>query len=87
MAKELAQSLRYLAGILGILQRDTDDHLKETVSSDTGLDSATIEALIQQRNTARADKDWAEADRIRDELKANGIVLEDAAGETIWRRE
>jgi cysteinyl-tRNA synthetase len=86
-AAALASSLRYLAGILGILQRDSDDYLKETVSSgDGGLDDAAIEALIEQRNNARANKDWAEADRIRDELKNQGIVLEDGAGGTGWRR-
>ncbi|HHL45493.1 MAG TPA: cysteine--tRNA ligase, partial [Gammaproteobacteria bacterium] len=46
-----------------------------------------IEQLITARNEARAAKQWAEADRIRDELKAKGIILEDRSGETIWRRE
>ena len=43
--------------------------------------------MIQQRNDARANKEWAESDRLRDELKAQGIILEDAAGKTGWRRE
>jgi len=42
--------------------------------------------LITARNTARENKDWSEADRIRDELDAMGIVLEDKDGKTIWRR-
>ena len=42
--------------------------------------------MIEQRTQAKAAKDWAEADRIRDELKAAGIVLEDGAGGTTWRR-
>jgi len=46
-----------------------------------------IEALIAERTQAKADKNWAEADRIRDELKAQGIVLEDGAGGTTWRRD
>ena len=45
-----------------------------------------VEALIAARNQARADKDWAESDRIRDELLAMGITLEDTADGTIWRR-
>ena len=45
-----------------------------------------IEALIEQRNAARKAKNWAEADRIRDELKAQGIVLEDTAQGVKWHR-
>ncbi len=50
------------------------------------LDSE-IEALIEARTNARAEKNWAEADRIRDELKAQGIVLEDTAQGVKWHRE
>jgi cysteinyl-tRNA synthetase len=50
------------------------------------IDEAAIEALIQQRLDARSNKNWAEADRIRDVLSDQGIVLEDAAGKTTWRR-
>ena len=49
-------------------------------------DGADIDALIEARNTARENKDWAEADRLRDELDGMGIVLEDKDGRTIWRR-
>jgi cysteinyl-tRNA synthetase len=45
-----------------------------------------IEALISKRNQARVDKNWAVADQVRDELTAMGIVLEDAAGKTTWRK-
>ena len=45
-----------------------------------------IDTLVQQRLDARASKDWAEADRLRDELHDMGIELEDKDGETIWRR-
>jgi cysteinyl-tRNA synthetase len=45
-----------------------------------------IDELIQQRLEARKNKDWATADRIRNELKEQGIVLEDTAGGTTWRR-
>jgi len=46
-----------------------------------------IHEMIEQRTQARADKNWAESDRIRDELEAQGIVLEDKAGKTSWRRK
>jgi cysteinyl-tRNA synthetase len=42
--------------------------------------------MIRERNEARANKDWAEADRIRDELKAKSIVLEDGSAGTSWKR-
>ena len=48
---------------------------------------AEVEELIAQRTQARKDKNWAEADRIRDELKAMGIVLEDTAQGVKWHRE
>ncbi|HJN24490.1 MAG TPA: cysteine--tRNA ligase, partial [Rhodospirillales bacterium] len=51
------------------------------------IDEAAIEHLIAQRVEARADKDFAESDRIRDELAARGIVLEDGPDGTTWRRE
>ena len=54
--------------------------------SGKGLSDAAIEALIRQRVEARASKNWGEADRIRDELQAAGVVLEDGAGGTSWRR-
>ena len=54
---------------------------KENIS----VDQNKIESLITQRNTARANKDFAEADRIRDELENLGIVLEDKGSETTWK--
>ena len=50
-------------------------------------DTAAIEALITKRNEARASKDWAAADAARDELTRLGIVLEDTAQGTLWRRQ
>ena len=49
------------------------------------LDAAEVEALIAARFQARADKNWAESDRIRDKLTAMGVVLEDGKGGTTWR--
>jgi cysteinyl-tRNA synthetase len=80
-----AQMLRSLAGVLGLLQRDTADFLQAGAASD-GMSETEIDALILARKTARQNKNFAESDRIRDELVAAGIVLEDGAGGTTWRR-
>jgi cysteinyl-tRNA synthetase len=84
-ARYLATLLRSLAGMLGLLERNPDEYLRGGASGD--LQDADIEALIEQRTTARQNKDWAESDRIRDELQAQGVILEDGAGGTTWRRE
>ncbi len=85
-AAQLAGQLRYFGGVLGLLQDDADAFLKSGVQSTGGLSDSDIDALIQQRLDARKDKNWAEADRIRDELQAQKIILEDGAGGTTWRR-
>jgi len=84
-ARYAARVLRSLAGLLGLLERAPEDYMRGGVAG--GLQDTEIEALIQQRTAARQNKDWAESDRIRDELKALGIILEDGAGGTSWRRE
>ena len=82
----LASLLRYLGNVLGLLQDSPDEFLKSQVSSTDGLSDDEIEALIQQRLDARSNKDWAEADHIRDQLTGAGIAIEDGAGGTRWRR-
>jgi cysteinyl-tRNA synthetase len=82
----LASLLRYLGGIIGLLQADADDFLKSGGGQGAGLSDVAIDELIEQRLQARADKNWADADRIRDELNAAGIVIEDGANGTRWRR-
>jgi len=83
----LASTLKQLAAILGLLQDNPDAFLKGGAGAD-GIADAEIEQLIEDRKIAKANKNWAQADGIRDQLKAQGIVLEDVAGgSTIWRRE
>ena len=83
----LAGLLRKLAAVLGLLQADADEFLKSQAGQGgSGLADSEIEAMIAARLQARADKDWAEADRIRDELSEAGIVIEDGADGTRWRR-
>ncbi len=82
----LASLARYLAGIIGLLQSEPDVYLKSVVSGFTGVADEAVEVKIQQRLEARKNKDWATADRLRDELSAAGIAIEDSAGSTRWRR-
>ncbi|MEY3220998.1 MAG: hypothetical protein RIT27_2355 [Pseudomonadota bacterium] len=78
----LGNELRRLANIMGLLQHDPNLFFKSGTTDDK-----EIEELIALRNVARQNKDWKESDRIRAELKEKGIVLEDSAGKTTWRRE
>jgi cysteinyl-tRNA synthetase len=83
-AAPLGAALRRLGGILGLLQREPQAFLRGGAAD--GLTDEQIEALIARRTAARQNRNWAESDRIRDELKAQGIILEDTAGQTTWRR-
>lgn len=80
----LTGQLRALGGVLGILQRDAQAFLQS--GGGAGPSDAQIDALIAARLAARKAKDYAEADRIRQRLAESGVVLEDAAGATTWRR-
>jgi cysteinyl-tRNA synthetase len=84
---ELASLLRYLGGILGLLQADAGGYLKSQVGGQSnGLSDSAIDELIAARLQARTEKDWARADRIRDELVEVGIIIEDGSDGTRWRR-
>lgn len=77
---ELAGLLKNLGGALGLLQGDPAAFLQ----AGAGVDATAIEALIASRAEAKAAKNFGEADRIRQQLLARGVVLKDAAGGTTW---
>ena len=80
----LAGVLVKLGAIMGLLQLEPATYLQGTADHDS--DVAKIEALIEQRNMARKNKDWAKADEARDQLQALNVVLEDGPQGTTWRR-
>jgi len=79
---ELAFVLVKLGEVLGIAQNSPEAFLQ----GDLDDESTLIEALIKQRNDARADKNWAAADEARDKLNEMKISLEDSANGTTWRK-
>ncbi len=78
---ELSGLLKALGGCLGLLQDDARAYLQ----AGAGLDDSAITALIAQRAAAKAAKNFAEADRIRQHLLAQGIELKDTASGTTWQ--
>jgi cysteinyl-tRNA synthetase len=87
-----AQTLRRLAALLGLLGQDPASvrqrglHGREAAGPAVEFDDAAIEAMIAERLAAKKARDWATADRVREDLHARGIVLEDSASGTTWRR-
>lgn len=84
-ASALATCLRRLGGVLGLLQQQPEQFLQSGAAE--ADDVAEIELLIKTRNDARASKNWALADEARNKLTEMGIVLEDGAQGTTWRRK
>jgi cysteinyl-tRNA synthetase len=78
--------LRAGANALGLLQQDAEAWFRWTPAGASGPTDAEIDAAIAARQAARKARDFKESDRIRDDLKAKGVLLEDGAKGTTWRR-
>jgi len=83
---KLAAQLKGLGGVLGLLQRDPVEFLQAGPTAADGMSAGEIDAKVGARDAAKKAKNYAEADLIRDELKAAGIILEDSPAGTTWRR-
>ncbi|MCK5915226.1 MAG: class I tRNA ligase family protein, partial [Deltaproteobacteria bacterium] len=86
-AYRIARFLREVGDALGLLQEEPQAFLQRSGGSEGELAAAAIEALIVERNTARKERNWAEADRIRDLLDEKGVILKDSAEGTRWQRK
>ena len=80
---QAARQLKALGGVLGLLEREPDQFLR---AAPEGVSEAWIAERIAARTAARRAKDFAQADRIRQELLDRGVVLEDKGPSTTWRR-
>lgn len=84
----LAAVLKHLGAILGLLQQQPDVFLHASADDESsdGLSAEAVLAAIEARKQAKANKDFAQADQIRNDLLEKGIVLEDSKAGTTWRR-
>ena len=80
----LATEILAAGDLVGLLQSDPEKWFVD--ADDSAISASEIESLIAKRNEARAERDFAAADAIRDQLAANSVSIEDGPGGTRWRR-
>ena len=87
LLRQAAVTLRRLGGVLGLLQRQPQEFFhahRAKLLRGCRLSEETIDTQIAERDRARADKDWAQSDAIRDQLAAQGVILKDGPDGTVW---
>ena len=80
-----ARAVPQTLGVLGMSVSDFQEEVKAKRSRAMGIDPAEVDALLVARKEAREAKDWAQADTIRDQLTALGVVVMDSAEGVVWR--
>lgn len=86
LAAKTASDLLLMAQPLGLLSENPETFLQSTVGTNAAISNEEIDTEINKRLQAKSDKNWALADQIRDELNAQGVILEDSGKKTTWRR-
>ncbi len=86
LAAQTGALLKQLANLLGLLTEGIESWFKGS-NSDDSISDTDIDTLVNKRNTAKTEKNWAEADAIRDQLHSLGVELEDTPDGTNWRRK
>ena len=85
-AAHMAADLLKMAAPLGLLTQNANEYLQSSTGSNDAISTQQIDTKINQRLQAKVDKDWGLADQIRDELKEQGVIVEDNGQQSTWRR-
>ena len=83
--RKVQHQLNLVGRTLGLFQEKPENFFEQVAESSDRVDDEKIEKLLEERTVARAEKDWARSDEIRDQLKEMGVILEDGPKGTSWR--